>query len=170
MIVKCLKCQDSMRVDESRIPEGQKVKIRCPICGETQPYTKQFADTAPVDQQEVRLEGPTSPQIAATADRTVENKPEKGPEELTIPADAFQDFRFPAERGAAASRKDATKPASRKGIPGWLFALVSLGIVAMFALIVNIVLPGPAGKKPDSGLPQWEESSDQKAPASPQKR
>jgi len=76
-----------------------------------------------------------------------------------------------AGRGAAASRKDATPPAaSRKGIRGWIFALVSLGIVAMFALIVNIVLPGPAGKKPDSGLPQWEESSDQKAPASPQTR
>ena len=160
-----------MRVDESRIPDGERVKIRCPICGEIQPYTKQRADTALVDQPEIRLESPTSPQIVVTADRTVENKPAKGPDELTIPADAFQDFRFPAERGAAASRKDATPPAaSRKGIRGWIFALVSLGIVAMFALIVNIVLPGPAGKKPDSGLPQWEESSDQKAPASPQTR
>ncbi len=59
MIVKCLKCQDNMRVDESRIPDGEKVKIRCPICGEIQPYTKQRAEAALVEQPEIRLEGPT---------------------------------------------------------------------------------------------------------------
>lgn len=168
MIVKCSKCQGKMRVDQSRIPVGEKFKIRCPTCGEIQPFTGQPADSVSSDQQEVMLKDVAIPRKPATPDQSEKAEPQRSPDEFTIPSDAFQSFRFPGERtaGSASRNKSSGNPGPRKGIRVLIFALVSLAIIAAFALIVNVVLPGSGGQKPAVGLPQWEENSHQKAPVS----
>jgi predicted Zn finger-like uncharacterized protein len=162
MIVNCSKCKEKMRVDESRIPSGDRVKIRCPTCGEIQPYSAQVdhSSTAPKPLDKA---DPSSLQKMSGRDRTGGSSVRKSPEELTIPADAFQDFRFPAERGATGtSRKETQTNKSSKRLGKIFFLLISVAVIAVFALIVNIVLPGPAGRGPGMGMPEWEERSDQR--------
>jgi len=148
-----------MRVDQSRIPEGEKVKIRCPKCGEIQPYVNQAIESG---------EHESTVSLQNKARSTLEkNGSIKHPEELTIPSDAFQDFRFPAERGPAGqaqNQKSATRPRNR--ISALVIVIISFAIIALFAAIVNIILPGPAGQRPVSGMPEWEERVDGKTPAS----
>lgn len=167
MVVKCSKCQGKMRVDQSRIPHGEKVKIRCPLCGEIQPYTEPAAAAVPTGQPEAQARQTAGLQKSAAGERSDALAPTRVPEELTIPADAFQDFRFPAERkpGEQTRNSSSREPRRGKGIGTWIFVLASIAVIIAFALIVNIILPGPAGKTPASGLPQWEENSTQKSPA-----
>jgi predicted Zn finger-like uncharacterized protein len=160
MIVNCTRCKEKMRVDESRIPPGEKVKIRCPMCGEVQPYKGQSEHLSAAVEPSIRTDSSVSPRLSSP-DKVEENTSIKTPEEFTIPADAFQDFRFPAERGAAGMTRKQT-PKSRKGFQAFAFVLISLGVIAVFALIVNMILPGPAGKEPGSGMPQWEDRSGQR--------
>ena len=70
--------------------------------------------------------GPASPEGDAEAS------------EIALPLDAFEEFRFPAEQDV--------EPVDRKsggrgfGILGWIG--LSLAIILLFALVVNLVLPG----------------------------
>jgi hypothetical protein len=68
-------------------------------------------------------------------------------DEPTIPDDAFENFRFPAETD---ERKPERKRMSRaKRVLLWV--AISLAVVAFFALLVNVMLPGPTGRKPFVG-------------------
>ena len=134
MIIECSHCAGKMRIDESRIPKGQRVNIRCPHCKEVWAFQDQPAvDQTPApkdlaDASNVREESQPRP-------RTTGN----GVSEHTIPSDAFQSFRFPSEREAPSAER---QPARRSlGIVAWI--LVSLGVVGLFALLVNIILSGP---------------------------
>jgi hypothetical protein len=134
-----------MRVDQGRIPPGEKVKLRCPHCGAVQPYDENSGITTE-DRTIVRSD--PEPIYAQPAD------------DITIPSDAFHEFRFPSERrnGKSSGNQTSGKFADRwKSLAFWIAA--SLGVIILFALIVNIVLPGPASQRPGSGLPQWEENA-----------
>jgi predicted Zn finger-like uncharacterized protein len=135
MIIKCSHCSGSMRVDESRVPKGQKVKIRCPHCKEI----GVFQDQPAVDPN-------PGPQGLADASGAREESPPRrratgnGVSEHTLPSDAFQSFRFPSEREATLDERPAA--GRRFGLVTWI--LISLGVVAFFALLVNLILSGPA--------------------------
>lgn len=165
MIVQCSKCQGKMRVDQDRIPPGEKVKIRCPLCGEIQAYSEQSTSVTATHKPEVGPPGVAASPKAGVRDQKATPGPLRASQEPSIPPDAFQDFRFPAERSAnPGSRTKAPQKPRRRGLRAAIFILASLAVIAVFALIVNIVLPGPAGKKPAQGLPQWEEQNDRETP------
>jgi hypothetical protein len=64
--------------------------------------------------------------------------------EAAIPRDAFKTFRYPEER-----ENHQTPPKqAKRGLPLWLWVLISLMVVAFFAVLVNVILPGPAGVRP----------------------
>ncbi|AFM24295.1 hypothetical protein Desti_1584 [Desulfomonile tiedjei DSM 6799] len=123
------------------------MKLRCPHCGTVQPYHENSGITA---EDKTILRSDPEPIYAQPAD------------DLTIPSDAFHEFRFPSERrngklsGSQTSNKSSN---SWRRLAFWIAA--SLGVIILFALIVNIILPGPASQRPGSGLPQWEENAPQ---------
>ncbi|MFZ5866013.1 MAG: hypothetical protein ACOYXY_09050 [Thermodesulfobacteriota bacterium] len=61
-----------------------------------------------------------------------------GPAALGEP-DYVNDYRFPAEQEADASKRSAM--ALRARILVWV--LLSLGVILVFAFLVNLILPGP---------------------------
>lgn len=148
MIVQCSTCQKKMRVDQDLIPPGEKVKLRCPHCGTVQPYDENSGIT-PEDKPIVGSEPERDTIYAQPTD------------DLTIPSDAFHEFRFPSERrnGRSSAKQTPSKSSGRwTNFAFWIAA--SLGVIILFALIVNIILPGPASQQqPGSGLPQWEDNA-----------
>jgi len=135
MIIKCSHCAGKMRVDESRIPKGQRFKIRCPHCkGIGVIQDQPTVDQAPVPEVLIGASGIR--EKGSTAPRTTGN----GVSEHTLPSDAFHSFRFPSEREAPLVQA----PPARRGLGVVTWILVSLGVVAFFALLVNIILSGPA--------------------------
>jgi predicted Zn finger-like uncharacterized protein len=134
MIIKCSHCSGSMRVDESRVPKGQKVKIRCPHCKEI----GVFQDRPTIDQT-------SAPRVLAdTPDLTGASTPRhratgNGVSEHSLPSDAFESFRFPSERESTLDER----PSARAGFGIVTWILVSLAVVGFFALLVNIILSGP---------------------------
>lgn len=151
MVIKCAHCKGLMRIEESRIPAGGGVKVRCPHCSEIgyvpAPDVEAARETKPVPGDH-----PASGEALAGAipvHQTLASETVKGASgpEPSLPEDAFHDFRFPAERQM---QESVSAPLSRgKRILVW--AAVSLAVVAFFALLVNLVLPGPSGRKPFSG-------------------
>ncbi len=135
MIIQCSHCAGSMRVDESRIPKGQRVKIRCPHCKEIGVFQEQLTvhespePQVRSDTSVVREESPPRP-------RTSRN----GVSEHHLPSDAFESFRFPSEREAPL----AEQPSKARGFGIVTWILISLGVIGFFALLVNIILSGPA--------------------------
>ncbi len=140
-----------MRLDESRIPKGGGVKVRCPQCNEIDyvedPSLSKSRGKTPSPQPTSKIDIRTSP----ARERLPRANGAKGiasePPEPSIPEDAFEGFRFPAEREENSS--------SKRSLSTWarilIWAIVSLAIVAIFALLVNIVLSGPAGNRPFIG-------------------
>ncbi|MBM3298411.1 MAG: hypothetical protein FJY85_00480 [Deltaproteobacteria bacterium] len=155
-----------MRLDEGRIPRGGGVKVRCPRCQGIgfvkSPVTSAWSEDrgAPGAAPETDWRFPA----AGSANRgpSAMRSPAVRPDEPSIPDDAFENFRFPAE---ADDREPERKQVGR-GTKVLLWAAVSLAVVALFALLVNLVLPGPAGRKPFMGAMQEE----QKLPKAPAQR
>jgi len=136
MVVRCSHCNGLMRVDENVLPKDPRVKVRCPHCQE-------IGLLAEMTASEEFLRG--EPRETATRD-TSSSSPQSGLQpddssEPTIPSDAFRDFRFPAERQTV----ESTKSPGKQRVRLLVLALVSLAVVAFFALLVNLVLPGPLG-------------------------
>ena len=157
MVTRCPHCKGMMRVDESLIPSGGGVRIRCPHCK----GIDYVADPASAETRKVPA---NRSKIETVPSGTRTNRPMGGTphapigsqsvSEATIPDDAFQGFRFPAEKGASAF--PARRLSKRMRILLWVIA--SLVIVAIFALLVNIVLPGPGGSRPFGGALRSEHS------------
>ncbi len=122
MVITCAGCKQKMRIDETRIPPGEKVKIRCPHCG--------AIGTVPTDSEPA-----VSPphQLKTTAQQP---QPSLNPTEHRIPSDAFQNFRFPAEQGRKADQKKLMTKRNRL----ILVIIASIVWIALFALIVNLIL------------------------------
>lgn len=142
MVVKCFNCQTLLKADVDRVPEGGQANVRCPKCGSkgiilapqspNDPKTDLFQQTETLENKTVETETdlmkdqhPSKTKVPAKAS------------ELTLPEDAFRDFRFPAE----------IEPSVKKGIIMShkanliTFLIVSILVVALFAALVNIILP-----------------------------
>lgn len=158
MVIRCPHCKSMMRIDETLIPRGGGVRIRCPRCKGMDYVRDQAASPSqatPPDQsrpEQVRGEqaAMTRPAVRPSHDPVRSS----GVTEATMPDDAFQGFRFPAERetGALQAR---TLSRSMKIL---LWVIASLVVVAVFALLVNIVLPGPGGSRPFGGTISSEQN------------
>lgn len=148
MVIRCSHCKGMMRLDETRIPKGGGVKIRCPLCNELD-----YVEDPSLSKTQEQPPAPTATQRTGVRTPVAGDLPPRsapargsGPEESepSIPEDAFQGFRFPAEREGNAPSKRTTKP----WVKILIWGIVSLAIVVFFALLVNIVLSGPAGNQP----------------------
>ena len=123
MILKCSYCSGKMRIDDEALREGRPLKIRCPYC------------------KEIGLVGAQPPGGAPLAEKSAVSRKIEVSEatELSLPPDAFKDFRFPSEEDAAPPGRRHLSTKMR--ILLWIGA--SAGIIMMFALLVNLILPGP---------------------------
>jgi predicted Zn finger-like uncharacterized protein len=151
MILKCPKCNGMMKIDESVIPKTASFKVRCPHCSEidTVPYptspepTEQSASGETTSAPESHtVQPPREPEAPRTTGDAHESH------DLSLPPDAFGRFRFPAEKET--EEKPKWQLGKRTRILVW--AAFSLAVVVFFALLVNFVLPGPAGQKADLGF------------------
>jgi predicted Zn finger-like uncharacterized protein len=123
MILKCSYCSGTMRIDEEALHGGRPLKVRCPHCKGVGFAGARPSGGAPFPERRASSPGT---QAAETA-------------ELALPPDAFKDFRFPSEEDRARPVKRSMSAKTR--ILVWIGA--SIGIIIIFALLVNLVLPGP---------------------------
>jgi predicted Zn finger-like uncharacterized protein len=142
MILKCSYCGRKMSVDDERIPAGRAVKVRCPHCkgiGLTSRSPKEAGASGkpealqrmePAKEAPVRQPGAPGPAGGAASPL----------ESAASSYDASGEFLFPAERETA-SLKERRPGGTAKRIVLWVAA--SILVVCAFALLVNVILPGP---------------------------
>ncbi len=132
MIVECPHCSQLLQTAQSSLSDIHDLNVRCPLCsGEgTLAGVGSEKDLSPVSQ------GIRKNQTRKADDAL---KAQTLPSDLTIPEDAFNHFRFPAETEALRTRAPRFGKSFRKP----LFALASILVVILFAALVNIILPGP---------------------------
>lgn len=133
MIVECPHCNQLLQTDEDNLSEGKALEAQCPKCsgqGTVEVIGKGYDRNSLTETGAKNLK----PEV---------DKPGKVSEsqgsDFTIPEDAFKNFRFPAEIEALRS----TNPGFKRNFRLLVFAGLSIFVVAFFASIVNIVLPGP---------------------------
>lgn len=133
MIVKCPHCNQLLQTGETCLSDTSNMRVRCPLCsGEGMlAGANQNSDLPPVTQK-IWKDRPAEAEDVVKAGHTL-------PSDLTIPEDAFNHFRFPAETETSRTGSPRFGKSFRKP----LFALVSIIVVIFFAALVNIILPGP---------------------------
>jgi predicted Zn finger-like uncharacterized protein len=149
MIIRCTHCDGLMKIDEDRLPKGRSVKVRCPHCNGIGPIQgpdlpNRHIDSGPDLSSRSRDRAPVSHQ----AERPTGQKP-------SFPSEVASDFQFPAEQVSPT-------PEKRMLSLGWkmlFWAVGSFLVVGFFALLVNIILPGPYGGESDTGLPPQDQTS-----------
>lgn len=145
MILKCTYCNGKMRVDEKSIPDGKWVKVKCPHCSGIGLAGRQRPGDGAIPGHDVPAPPPATTETAIfrseppVADGQPERRTPVG--EPSLPRDAFRDFSFPAETKAAPVEESPRKTGKTLWIVAWIGA--SLAIIIFFALVVNLVLPGP---------------------------
>jgi hypothetical protein len=132
-----------MRVDETKIPEGKRVNVCCPYCKHLGPIRQTAPENA--DGAAATIDSsPTEPVKHLNADPERPGAPlpapSPGPAKTGRPPHILDDFRFPAEVGAA---REYARP-RKKGMGRTLFIAASIGVVLAVAILVNIVLLGPS--------------------------
>ena len=161
MIVRCCYCEGVLRVDEKSLPTGRRAKIRCPHCKQIG-----YMPGVPLPgaaQEDAEAQAPAEPREHPRLLPLDESSPAAA-EEPTMPRDAFQSFRFPAEQKES---RQQPKMATRRGLRLAVWVIVSLAVVGLFALLVNLILPGPAGvQRTIHTAPGDHLSPPQKPPAS----
>lgn len=171
MIINCPHCNGKMRVDETKIPPGERVKVLCPHCSEISPV----GDGTTPNQTGKGAPPAREPRPAADFAKTAETGAAKTEQrsttpdqELCFPRDAFQNFRFPVEKEILTASKKK-KASSMARLLVWI--VVSLATIGLFALLVNLILPGPHGVKPfgqaeniEQSLPDTSGVSDRRIP------
>jgi predicted Zn finger-like uncharacterized protein len=160
MVVRCFQCNGLLRVDESSLPTNRRARVRCPHCkgiglmpdrlvarsatglSSAEPAAQEEADYPSL----LPLEPPAGQPMDQIPDQPVQQQPAAAEDwkETALPRDAFKSFRYPGER----DRPPGPKKAAAKGWPPIWLIVVSIAVVAFFALLVNIILPGPAGVNP----------------------
>lgn len=148
----CPLCKGLMRVFTKELSENTPFRVRCPHCevvlavdspppqNITEMSDKEKALSARRQETEYTFE-------AAEDNRSKSLNWAEYPDfwdEEEIPESAL----FPAEKDAGTSVGTWMKSTLRT----LLWIIVSVGVIVIFALIVNLVLPGPAGQRGASGF------------------
>jgi predicted Zn finger-like uncharacterized protein len=134
MIVKCSHCIGMMRVDESRLKPGRRLKVRCPHCrgiGIVAPTTARSLDESNEADQLAENEGSPGTAAFEAPDATEADQESKW-------------VMFPAEEDGESPRKKT--PPKKRRLRLIIFGLASLAVIGFFALLVNVILPGPPPK------------------------
>jgi predicted Zn finger-like uncharacterized protein len=149
MVVKCFSCKTLLKVNENDIAAGSKTGVRCPNCGAEGvtelPPPEQDGNTGPLSVR--NLDAPMATDSVAMdskhADSSSADWISGNPREMTMPEDAFREFRFPVETDPLSGQRASWSFRSKMLVLG----AASLLVVAVFATLVNIILPGtpPAG-------------------------
>ena len=157
MIIRCAHCQGTMRLDEKSLPDRPKVKVRCPHCRGvgyiehkvSQPTpTESYIAERPAPTKSSPAERPTPKSSRSKFQLPKQVADEPGMEyDLSIPDDAFEEFRFPAEQNGNGRSRNGIKNGAPVGLKTVILVIASLITVVFFALLVNIILPGPGGVK-----------------------
>ena len=146
MIIRCAHCQGTMRLDEKSLPDRPKVKVRCPHCSGLGYIEPKFPRPAPAEK-------PSAEQLATKSFQPELQLPQQGAGDrgmeydLSIPEDAFEEFRFPAEQNGNGRFRNGIRNGPTIRSKTVILVIASLITVAFFALLVNIILPGPGGVK-----------------------
>lgn len=130
MILKCSHCQGLMKVDDDRLPQGKRAKVRCPHCDAV----------GLMGEQLTPLDVPSDSVSPPAEDSTP--KPEQAPSKRRPFAERFKDdpdYHFPAEE--TDPKKDAKPRSKTRQMIFW--AALSVFVALFFALVVNLILPGP---------------------------
>jgi len=159
MVVKCFNCESLLKVNRDKDVEGEQVSVRCPKCGSEgligepqspkDPNAALFLETG-VSETKVTV---TETNLEKDQSSTKTTKQVKAGE-LTLPEDAFRDFRFPAE--IESTGKNSSSWNHRTKLITLLIA--SILVVFFFASLVNVILPGlpPAGVERVTSYPDTE--------------
>jgi predicted Zn finger-like uncharacterized protein len=147
MILKCSHCGGMMKVDEGKVPPHRRFKVRCPHCEQVDVVSHHsFVPEPPRSDLQVSATEQSIPRERKTFSR--------GRASSLAVQRSVGDIHFPADTGDV--EPPARKFMSRKTrLICW--AVGSLLWVALFALLVNLVLPGPYGGRPVTGLPAQED-------------
>ncbi len=161
MLIRCTHCQGSMRLDNKDLGDKPRIKIRCPHCqgvGYIENRSAPKPIPNPIPEPIPQASPPEEPPLIQPYTSKLElpgslsDKPEMK-YDASLPEDAFNGFRFPAEQEDRRNNSRNTYT-GRKII---ILAVASLVVVLFFALLVNIILPGPVGIKGVSGTLEPEE-------------
>ncbi len=159
MVVKCFNCESLLRVNRDKVTEGEQVSVRCPKCGiegligeprnQKGPNDDFFLETGSSETKVIE----TETNLIKDQSSTKTTKQVKAGE-LTLPEDAFKDFRFPAE--IESTGKNTSSWNYRTRLITLLIA--SILVVFFFASLVNFILPGlpPAGVERVTSYPDTE--------------
>jgi predicted Zn finger-like uncharacterized protein len=151
-IIRCANCKGLLKVDVQSLPEKGSVKVRCPHCRIIGSVAVGTGLSGPV-LEDAQSKGSDSGEYPLLVTFQEKAGLSSHWDEATLPHDAFKRFRFPAE-GAQEQAAPQKTVAKRSSILWW--ALASVAVVALFALLVNIILPGPLGSKAVRALPKQE--------------
>ena len=144
MVVRCFSCNTLLKVDEKKIGSGPETRIRCPKCeaeGLLDPNSAQQESetvSSPLKGQNSETDSGDSPKNRERHAADSSNPLPGNENEITIPEDAFRDFRFPAEDEPSSYQK----PNQRFGPRLIAFVIASILTVVIFAALVNVILPG----------------------------
>jgi len=138
-----------MKIDEGRLPEGRSVRVRCPHCNEIGPAQEPVSLAEPVGRE---LDTSSLPRDRTLAAPKAARPGRQGP---SLSSGRGGDFHLPANQASPALEK---KMPSR-GVKIVLWVIGSLLVVGFFALLVNIILPGPYGGGPGGDLPSQDDAS-----------
>lgn len=151
IIRKCSHCQELMKIDETKLPEGKDGLVRCPHCREILRIDEESRALRPLSSesrtQEESLDAEES--VVPEDDEQEFTSDDVPPDHDTVASVADKssdDFLFPAEVGPD-PLKEKKRSLKFKLV---LWAIISVAVIGFFALLVNLILPGPPepGKVP----------------------
>lgn len=130
MIVECPHCNGLLQTDETLFLQGQTLHARCPRCSGEGFYIGANRETIPKSSSlKDRFDRETDFHKTGVSQAS----------DFTIPDDAFKNFRFPAETETLRTRGAGMKRNGR----ALAIAGLSIFVIALFAALVNLILPGP---------------------------
>jgi hypothetical protein len=140
-----------MKIDDTGLHGDRSIKVKCPHCE----VALSMVTHAP------RWEKPPSARPDTKGSDTGIPAPEsgvfqdeKGPEVLPVNTEGIWDEEIP--QGAFFPAEQDAGPTLRSwmasSLKTFIWIVVSVAVVALFALIVNLTLPGPAGDRGAAGF------------------
>ena len=143
IIRKCIHCQELMKIDETKLPEGKDGMVRCPHCREILRIDEESRELRPLASESRTQEKPldTNESVGPKDDEqefTSYDVPPDHDKVASVADESSDDFLFPAEVGPD-PLKEKKRSLKFKLV---LWGIISLAVIGFFALLVNLILPG----------------------------
>ncbi|MDQ1240269.1 MAG: hypothetical protein QG577_2455 [Thermodesulfobacteriota bacterium] len=156
MVFECQSCGGLLRLEEPTVGKQSPEKVVCPHCGRQGKIISGHGSYVRDSQEKsgfLRQENDVS---SKGEDLTETGVPQRDRTvlELESPQEAFQKSRIMTNSGNELGKR---KNLSGSGWIKW--AVVSLAVICSFALLVNLILPGPTGNSFFRGVTIQEPAS-----------